>query len=191
LVPRPDSESLIEAVLATVGDRSAPLRLLDLGTGTGCLLLALLSELPMASGIGVDLAPEAALTARRNASALGLAARADFVAGDWATAIIGEFDAIVVNPPYIPSGTIASLAPEVAQYDPRRALDGGPDGLDCYRVLAPEAARLLRKGGFAVFELGAGQAQPVLALMRDVGLMVVAIRRDLAGIERCLVVRRG
>lgn len=190
LVPRPDSETVIEAVLATVGERSAPLRLLDFGTGSGCLLLALLSELPMASGIGVDLAPDAALTARRNASGLGLGARADFVAGDWATAIVGKFDVIVFNPPYIPSGTIALLAPEVAHHDPRRALDGGPDGLDCYRVLAPETARLLRKGGFAAFELGAGQAQPVLALMRDVGLTIIAIRRDLAGIERCLVARR-
>ena len=190
LVPRPDSETVIEAVLATVGERSAPLRLLDFGTGSGCLLLALLSELPMASGLGVDLAPDAALTARRNASGLGLGARADFVAGDWATAIVGKFDVIVFNPPYIPSGTIALLAPEVAHHDPRRALDGGPDGLDCYRVLAPETARLLRKGGFAAFELGAGQAQPVLALMRDVGLTIIAIRRDLAGIERCLVARR-
>jgi len=101
-----------------------------------------------------------------------------------------EFDVIVANPPYIPSGTIALLAPEVALHDPRRALDGGPDGLDCYRVLAPETARLLRKGGFAAFEFGAGQTQPVLTLMRQAGLATVEILRDLAGIERCLVVCR-
>jgi release factor glutamine methyltransferase len=190
LVPRPDSETLVEAVLARIGARGAALRLLDFGTGSGCLLLALLSELPGASGIGVDIAPEAALTARRNAICLGLADRADFVAGTWGTGIIGEFDVIVANPPYVPSGTIALLAPEVALHDPRRALDGGPDGLDSYRVLAPETARLLRKGGFATFELGAGQAQPVLALMRQAGLATVEILRDLAGIERCLVVCR-
>jgi release factor glutamine methyltransferase len=188
LVPRPDSETVIEAVLARIGARDAALRLLDLGTGSGCLLLALLSELPCASGIGVDIAPEAALTARRNAGALGLGARAAFLAGTWATGIVGQFDVIVANPPYIPSGTIAGLTPEVACHDPRRALDGGPDGLDCYRALAPETARLLRKGGVAAFEFGAGQAGPVAALMRDARLAVIDIRRDLAGIERCLLV---
>jgi release factor glutamine methyltransferase len=191
LVPRPDSETVIEAVLARIGARDAALRLLDFGTGSGCLLLALLSELPAAHGIGVDIAPEAALTARRNAISLGSADRADFVAGAWGTGIVGEFDVIVANPPYIPSGTIALLAPEVALHDPRHALDGGPDGLDCYRVLAPETARLLRKGGIAAFELGAGQAGPVAALMRDQRLAVIDIRRDLAGIERCLLVGHG
>jgi release factor glutamine methyltransferase len=191
LVPRPDSETVIEAVLAQIGERGATLRLLDLGTGSGCLLLALLSELPAATGIGVDIAPEAALTARRNAVSLGLASRAGFLAGAWSAAIAGKFDVIVANPPYIESGAIAGLAPEVAFHDPRRALDGGPDGLESYRVLVPETARLLRKGGLAAFELGAGQAQPVAALMRYAGLVTSEIRRDLAGSERCLVVRHG
>jgi release factor glutamine methyltransferase len=191
LVPRPDSETVIEAVLAHIGERGATLRLLDLGTGSGCLLLALLSELPAATGIGVDIAPEAALTARRNAVSLGLAGRAGFLAGAWSAAIAGKFDVIVANPPYIESGAIAGLAPEVAFHDPRRALDGGPDGLESYRALVPETARLLQKGGVAAFELGAGQAQPVAALMRCAGLVISEIRRDLAGTERCLVVRHG
>jgi release factor glutamine methyltransferase len=191
LVPRPDSETVIEAVLTQIGERGAPLRLLDLGTGSGCLLLALLSELPAATGIGVDIAPEAALTAWRNAVLLGLAGRAGFLAGAWSAAIAGKFDVIVANPPYIESGAIAGLAPEVAFHDPRQALDGGPDGLESYRALAPETARLLRKGGVAAFELGAGQGQAVAALMGRAGLLISEIRRDLAGTERCLVVCHG
>lgn len=191
LVPRPDSETLVEAVLAQIGERRAPLRLLDLGTGSGCLLLALLNELPAATGIGVDIAAKAALTAWHNAIALGLAPRAGFLAGSWTTAIVGRFDVIVANPPYIESGAIGELAPEVRQHDPRRALDGGPDGLDSYRALAPGIGRLLRKDGLAAFEFGAGQAQSVAAIMRQAGLAVAETRRDLAGIERCLVLRRS
>jgi release factor glutamine methyltransferase len=191
LVPRPDSETVVEAVLAQIGERGAALRLLDLGTGSGCLLLALLSELPAATGIGVDIVPGAVLTARCNAVSLGLADRAGFVVGVWGAAIAGCFDVIVANPPYIKSGTIAGLAPEVARYDPRCALDGGGDGLDSYRTLAPEMVSLLRDGGVAAFEFGAGQVQSVAALMRHAGLAIVEIRRDLAGVERCLVVRRG
>jgi release factor glutamine methyltransferase len=191
LVPRPDSETVVEAALAHVADRAAPCRILDLGTGTGCLLLAVLSELPSATGIGIDIAPNAARTALRNAVALGLAGRVGFFAGAWAAAIEGRFDVILVNPPYIPSGTIAGLAPEVSRHDPRVALDGGPDGLDAYRVLAPETARLLGDDGIAVFELGAGQAAAVTATMRSAGLTIIEVRRDLAGIERCLVLRRG
>jgi release factor glutamine methyltransferase len=190
LVPRPDSETVVEAVLAHLGDRGAPLRLLDLGTGSGCLLLALLSELPAASGIGIDIAPNAALTARRNAVALGLGNRSDFIAGSWGTALAGRFDIVVANPPYIPSSAIAGLAPEVGRHDPHRALDGGCDGLTAYRALAPEAMCLVREGGLAAFELGVGQAQPVAAIMQGAGLAIVEIRRDLKGIERCLVLRR-
>jgi release factor glutamine methyltransferase len=191
LIPRPDSETLVEAALANISDRSAALRLLDLGTGTGCLLLALLSELPAAIGIGIDLVPNAAVTARRNAVALGLAGRSRFIAGSWGTAIMGRFDVIVANPPYIASAAIAALAPEVAQYDPRVALDGGTDGLDSYLALAPDLLRLLSESGVAVVELGAGQAEPVAAIMRQMGLVTEEICRDLAGIERCLVMRRG
>jgi release factor glutamine methyltransferase len=184
LDPRPESETLVATALAAVADRAAPLRLLDLGTGTGCLLLALLSELPNACGIGVDRAPGAALAARANAAALGLGRRAAFLVGDWGAALAGGFDLVVSNPPYIPSATIATLAPEV-RHDPRRALDGGPDGLDAYRALAPDLARLLR--GTAVLELGAGQARAVAEIMRGQGLDVRGVTPDLAGIERCLV----
>src|SRR5438876_10599901 len=135
LDPRPETETVVTAVLRSIPDRGAPLRFLDLGTGTGCILLALLSEFPAATGFGVDIAADAAITARRNAGALGLAGRAHFVAGDWTAAVSGEFDAIVSNPPYIARNRLADLPREVARYDPRRALDGGPDGLRAYRSL--------------------------------------------------------
>jgi release factor glutamine methyltransferase len=190
LVPRPDSETLIEAALAGMPDRTAPLRILDLGTGTGCLLLALLSELPAASGIGVDIAPGAAKTARDNAVALGLADRASFLVGSWGDAISKGFDVILANPPYIESGSIAGLAPEVAHHEPRPALDGGADGLSCYRLLAPETARLLNETGIASFEIGASQAADVAEVMREAGLDVYKVCNDLAGIERCILVRK-
>jgi release factor glutamine methyltransferase len=186
LEPRPDSEALVEAALATVGDRAAPLRLLDLGTGTGCLLLALLLELPRAVGVGIDRASGAAATARRNAAALGLASRARFVVGDWAAPLAGPFDLIVANPPYIPSAEIASLAPEVTRCDPPAALDGGADGLDCYRAIAPEMGRLLAAGGHAALEIGLAQGAAVRGIMEAAGLAFVASRSDLSGTERCL-----
>jgi release factor glutamine methyltransferase len=190
LDPRPDSETLIEAALERLSDRRAPLRLLDLGTGSGCLLLALLSELDNAFGIGVDLLPGAAATARRNAASLGLAERAVFAVGHWGKALAGPMDVILANPPYICSESIDSLAPEVARFEPRAALDGGGDGLDAYRALAGETKRLLRPDGIALFELGAGQATAVAALMAEVGLRPEGTRRDLAGIDRVLVVTR-
>jgi release factor glutamine methyltransferase len=188
LDPRPETETLVAAALDAVPDRAAPLRLLDLGTGTGCLLLALLSELPNAWGIGVDRAVGAAARARANAATLGLGRRAVFLAADWGAALDGRFDLIVSNPPYIPSGDIASLAPEVRR-DPRPALDGGADGLGAYRALAPDLARLL--GGTAVLELGAGQARAVTGIMRSAGLDIRGVHPDLAGIERCLALAPG
>ena len=190
LVPRPDSETLIEAVVAALPQRNAPLRILDFGTGTGCLLLALLSEYPAASGLGVDIMPGAVATARANAGALGLGRRAVFLVGSWGAAVCGAFDVIVANPPYIAGAAIAALAPEVARHEPRRALDGGADGLDAYRALMPEARRLLHPGGIAAFELGAGQQAAVAAIVEAAGLVIAAIRYDLAGIARCLVLRR-
>jgi len=187
LDPRPDSETLIEAALDLLPDRSAPLRVLDFGTGTGCLLLALLSELPNATGVGVDLLPGAVETARRNAVRLALGHRARFRQGDWDREIAGPVDVILANPPYIPSQEISSLAPEVAAFEPAAALDGGADGLDAYRLLAPAAGRLLGPGGIACFELGFGQSGAVMALLAKSGLTTKAIRRDLSGIERCLV----
>ncbi|HYE50263.1 MAG TPA: HemK/PrmC family methyltransferase, partial [Azospirillaceae bacterium] len=168
----------------------APLRLLDLGTGSGCILLALLSELPAARGVGVDLSPAAAAAARRNADRLGLGGRAAFLAGDWATALGGGgFDVVVSNPPYIPDADIPGLAPEVTRHDPLLALAGGADGLDCYRALAPELPRLLRPGGLAAVEHGAGQGAAVAALFAATGLMAVERLDDLGGHDRVVVAR--
>jgi len=188
LDPRPDSETLIEAALAALPDRERPYRVLDFGTGTGCLLLALLAELPNAWGLGIDNAPGAVAVARRNAAALGLGRRASFVAGSWGGAVAGAWDVVLANPPYIPSGEIERLMPEVARFEPRRALDGGLDGLDAYRALAPEIRRLLAPEGIAALELGAGQAAAVQTIMEGEGLAVRTFRPDLSGIDRCLVV---
>jgi release factor glutamine methyltransferase len=190
LDPRPDSETVIEAALAHLPDRRAPLRLVDFGTGTGCLLLALLSELPNATGLGIDILPGAVEIARRNAASLGLSARAQFRLGDWDRGIVGEADVILANPPYIPSQEVPSLAPEVADFEPLIALDGGPDGLVAYRALAPAVQRLLTQGGLACLELGAGQAVSVAGILSESGLTINEIRRDLSGVERCLVATR-
>jgi release factor glutamine methyltransferase len=188
LVPRPETETVVEAALAAIdagGPRTRALRVADLGTGSGALLLALLTELPKATGIGTDVSEAALATARGNAIRLGLGARAYFVACDFGTALPGGFDLIVANPPYVASGDIASLAPEVRQ-DPRRALDGGVDGLAAYRAIAADARRLLAPGGHLVVELGAGQGDHVAALLRRQGLAVAPARHDLAGIPRAL-----
>jgi release factor glutamine methyltransferase len=187
LDPRADSETVVEAVLETVADRTRPLRLLDFGTGTGCLLLSLLSELPNATGLGIDRSEAALEVARRNAQSLGMAQRTEFRRGDWGRGLDGLFDVIVSNPPYIPDEDVAGLAPEVAAFEPRGALAGGPDGLDCYRTLIPDAARLLRPGGLLALEVGLGQAAPVGELVLQQGLRFQGARRDLAGIERCVL----
>jgi len=184
LIPRPDSETLIEAMLTS---RIQPRRILDLGTGTGCLLLAALSEFPESQGIGVDLVPGAAALARRNAARNGLAARACFFAGNWADSLTGRFDLILSNPPYIEALAIAALMPEVALHEPANALDGGPDGLDAYRAILAELPRLLAPCGLAVLELGIGQAAPVSALARGQGLAVADLRADLGGVPRAMI----
>jgi release factor glutamine methyltransferase len=189
LIPRPDSETLIEAVLDTLGDPTAPRRILDLGTGSGCLLLALLSELPGGFGVGVDSSAPALAIARRNAARLGLADRAAFVSGSWGAALAGRFEVIVVNPPYVAESDAPRMQPEVARYEPPHALFAGPDGLDAYRALAPDLARLLTDGGIAAVELGAGQAEPVARAMAEAGLAEASRHTDLAGIERCAVFR--
>ncbi|HEX7969785.1 MAG TPA: peptide chain release factor N(5)-glutamine methyltransferase, partial [Stellaceae bacterium] len=188
LDPRPDSETLIEAALALLPDRAAPLRVLDFGTGSGCLMLALLSELPNAIGIGIDILPGAAATARRNAAALGLADRAFFAAARWGETISGQADVILANPPYISSTEIETLAPEVTRFEPRCALDGGGDGLAAYRDLALATRRLLAPRGIALFEVGAGQAAAVTALLAETGLALRTVKCDLSGIARCIVV---
>ncbi len=187
LDPRPDSETLIEAALAAIPDRDAGLDILDLGTGTGCLLLALLSELPNASGLGIDISDAALAVAGENAAGLGLAHRAVFRRGDWGRGITGRFDVIVANPPYICRDDIALLQPEIAQFEPTVALDGGVDGLDCYRVLSDDLARLLAPHGFAAVEIGEGQDTEIKRIFLESGLEIRNLRHDLSDIARCLV----
>lgn len=189
LDPRPETETVVEAVLARVKDRRLPYRILDLGAGSGCLMLALLSELPEATGVGVDRAAGAAIAARKNAVTLGLVERTGFVVGDWAAAIAGRFDIVVANPPYIATAAIAGLAPEVRDFDPHLALDGGADGLDGYRAIAAALPRLLAAGGLFAAELGAGQAAAVAAILEGAGLAVEGVENDLAGIARCILAR--
>ncbi len=189
LVPRPETETVVEAALdAVVADalQMEKLRILDIGTGSGALLLALLSELPNAVGIGTDISMAALQVARANAERNDLAGRCTFVACDIAAGLQGPFDLIVSNPPYVARGDIASLAPEVRDYDPALALDGGADGLDAYRAIAAQAHRLLAPGGRLIVELGAGQEAAVRALFTKAGLAVAAARDDLAGIPRAL-----
>ena len=190
LVPRPETETVVEAALAVIARETLQmkrLRLLDIGTGSGALLLALLSELRNAVGIATDISAAALAVARANAERNGLAARCTFVACDIAAGVQGPFDLVVSNPPYVAHGDIASLAPEVRDYDPALALDGGTDGLDGYRAIAAEARRLLASNGKLVVELGAGQERAVRALFTKAGLTVTAVRNDLAGIPRALV----
>ena len=187
LIPRPDSETLIEAALAAWPDRTAVRHVLDLGTGTGCLLLAALTAFAAAHGIGVDLSPAAAALARRNAVALGLDQHAGFFAGDWAAALDARFDLVLCNPPYIAGPDLAGLMPEVAAYEPRAALDGGADGLGAYRAILAALPALLAPNGVAVLELGAGQAPAVVALARP--CFTTALRPDLSGQDRALILR--
>jgi release factor glutamine methyltransferase len=190
LDPRPDSETLIEAALAALGDRDRAYRVLDFGTGSGCLLLAMLSEVPNATGTGIDLAEGALETARRNAAALGLKGRASFVCGNWGDGLSGRWDVILANPPYIAADEVDRLPPEVARFEPRQALDGGADGLEAYRALAPAILRLLAPAGVAVIEVGFGQAHKATRIMAAAGLALRAVRHDLSRVDRCLVLGR-
>lgn len=191
LIPRGDSETLIDAALAAFPDRAAMRSLLDLGTGTGCLLLAALSEFPQAFGIGIDRMPAAAELARRNAAALGFASRTAFVVADWAEPLSGaRFDMVLSNPPYIPTADLAGLMPEVAIHEPASALDGGKDGLDAYRRIVEALPSLLAPGGVAILELGIDQDQSVPALAAANGFSA-DLRNDLADIPRALILRQA
>jgi release factor glutamine methyltransferase len=193
-VPRPDTETVVELALEMLRDAHAAnqaLRIADIGTGSGAILLALLSELPDAYGIGTDISAAALQTAHSNAVDLGLADRALFITCDYATGLSGQFDLIVSNPPYVRSAEIAGLAPEVRDHDPQRALDGGADGFDAYRALVPQAAKLLAPGGILVVEVGAGQSTEVAQLMAAAGLMLGGgPKADLAGVDRAVAGRR-
>jgi len=189
LVPRPETETVVEAALDALtrdGLRKEKLRVLDIGTGSGALLLALLTELPNATGTGTDISAAALDVAHANAERNGLASRCTFVACDIAAGVAGPFDLIVSNPPYVARGDIASLAPEVRDYDPALALDGGADGLDGYRAIAADARRLLAPGGRLIVELGMGQEPAVRTLFTKAGLTAGTARNDLAGIARAL-----
>jgi release factor glutamine methyltransferase len=194
LVPRPDTETVVEMaleILRAEARANQPLRIADLGTGTGAILLALLSELPRATGVGTDISPDALQTAGGNAARLKLSDRASFIACDYADGLSGAFDLIVSNPPYIRSADIDGLAVEVRGYDPRTALDGGADGLDAYRALIPQAARCLAPGAALVVEAGEGQSSDIEALMTAAGLTTAGPpRADLAGIRRAVAGRK-
>ncbi|WP_454812521.1 peptide chain release factor N(5)-glutamine methyltransferase [Labrys neptuniae] len=190
LSPRPDTETIVETCLALLPERDVTYRLLDLGTGTGAILIALLHERPRASGIGIDCSADALAVAALNAADNGVADRAQFQPRNWTEGLEDKFDLIVSNPPYIPSADIAGLEPEVRQHDPLLALDGGTDGLDAYRAIVADAPRLLRPGGLLVFELGIGQEDAVAALMRQAGFeMIGPARKDLGGVARALAGR--
>lgn len=188
LVPRADTETVVEAaleLLRAAGDPLEPLRIADIGTGSGAILLALLHELPTATGIGVDISSGALRTAKANAERLGLGERSAFIECDYCERLAGPFDLIVSNPPYIVRGDIDGLAREVREYDPRRALDGGSDGLVAYRAMARDIAGLLEPGGAFALEVGQGQADDVSELMQAAGLHTIRPHRhDLAGIPR-------
>jgi release factor glutamine methyltransferase len=194
LVPRPDTETIVEAALEILRaqyHRDRTLRIADIGTGSGAILLALLSESPNAWGVGTDISEAALQTAKANARQLGFAPRTAFVAGDYAAALSGAFDLIVSNPPYIRSADIDALAAEVRDHDPRRALDGGADGLDAYRLIAPQAARLLAPGGSLVLEVGHDQCDQVAQLLTIAGLNLPREpKADLAGIRRAVTGRK-
>ena len=193
LVPRPDTETVVELALEIWRSehRGEPQRIADIGTGSGAILLALLFEWREATGVGTDLSSAALQTASDNARRLGFAPRAAFVSCNYTAALSGVFDLIVSNPPYIRSADIAELDREVREYDPRDALDGGVDGLDAYRAIVPEAARLLAPGGTLIVEAGCGQSGPISQLMSASGLMPVhSPKADLAGIPRAISGRK-
>ncbi|MEI7874149.1 MAG: peptide chain release factor N(5)-glutamine methyltransferase [Alphaproteobacteria bacterium] len=189
LVPRPDSETLIEAALALIPGRAEPWRILDLGVGSGCLLLTLLREFPNARGVGMDASAAALAVAEANAEALGVASRLRLVEGDWrqpgwVERLAGPFDLLVSNPPYVETAAIAGLMPDVARFEPHLALDGGPDGLVAYRAISGEAARLVVPGGRVLIEAGEGQAAEISALLSTEGFVPGRPWKDLGGIDR-------
>lgn len=190
LEPRDDSETLVRTALDLAGDRAAARTILDLGTGSGCLLVALLWEWTSARGLGVDRSPGALAMARCNAAASAVSERAWFVAADWGATLAGRFDVIVSNPPYIATADLALLEVEVREHDPHLALDGGSDGLAAYRAVLPEAARLLAPGGLVAVEIGQGQEEPVARIGRAAGLELRRVAADLSGIVRVLAFAR-
>jgi release factor glutamine methyltransferase len=191
LTPRPDTETVLDVVLKDFPER-APWSVLDLGVGSGAILLAILAERPAAKGVGTDLSDDAIAVARDNAAALGLGGRAAFLRGDWTQGLAdASFDLVVSNPPYIASEVIETLEPEVRDYEPRLALDGGPDGLAAYRALVPEILRVLKPGGRFAVEIGYDQKDAVEALFREAGAANVRTIKDLADRDRVVAGARN
>lgn len=190
LDPRPDSETLISAALKSIGEERRDYMIADFGTGSGCLLLAILMERPKAWGLGIDYSYASVHQASVNARNLELKDRTEFLVGDWGNSLTGHFDLILTNPPYIATAEVKNLAPEVRDHDPKLSLDGGEDGLCAYRILAPQLHRLLKPTGRAVLECGFEQASQVSNILNSAGLRVLKTHRDLAGNERCLSVSK-
>ena len=193
LIPRPDSETLVEAALKRANlllGQNEDLTILDIGTGTACLLISLLRELPTAFGIGVDISKEALQVANKNAEIHGVKNRTQFINSDWCKNINGKFDLIISNPPYIASSDEPSLMPDVALYEPHYALFSGVDGLDSYRELSAQIGGKLNQGGFALFEVGDGQAETVSLMLSENGFRVDEIKKDLSGIKRCVIAQK-
>ncbi|MCA0370194.1 MAG: peptide chain release factor N(5)-glutamine methyltransferase [Proteobacteria bacterium] len=190
LDPRPDSETLVEAVLARA-PQDAPSRIVDFGTGSGCLLISILSERPNLTGVGVDISQGALDVAARNARACGVEARTTFVCTDWDAGVSGPFDIIISNPPYIPHQDVGALAADVKNFDPLGALTPGASGLEAYARLSQACARLLSPHGFCAMEIGQGQEKDVGALFASQGLHLVSQHKDLQGIMRCLVFEKA
>ncbi len=194
LVPRPDSETVIEAAVALLADRQRPWRILDLGLGSGCLLLTLLREFPAARGVGLEVSEAALAVARANATALQVEDRAALLLGDWRQPgwrdpLGGPFDLLVSNPPYIEADAITGLMPEVSRFEPRLALDGGLDGLAAYRAIAADAPRLVAPGGRVLLEVGEGQAPEIYRIFQSTGFTPEAPWKDLGGIDRVVSLR--
>jgi release factor glutamine methyltransferase len=188
LVPRPETETLIEEALRVIPDKSAPLAIADLGTGSGALLIAALKEFPRTAGLGLDSSPDALSYAKRNVFAHDLSERAKLRLDDWTAAPDDSFDLVFSNPPYIPEAEIQGLDPEVSRFEPRAALNGGPDGLEAYRSLAGHLPRMLKKGGRAILEIGAGQR--VEPIFQGSGLRLVRTTPDLGGIPRAVLLEK-
>jgi release factor glutamine methyltransferase len=192
LDPRPDTETVVDGALEVLVERQGEaLSILDLGTGSGALLCALLDVFPQAQGLGVDISKEACAVARENLSRCDLAPRGQVRQGSWEAGLPGLYDLVVSNPPYIESAALAGLDPEVRLYDPPLALDGGPDGLTAYRDICALLPALVAPGGFAIFEVGQGQAEAVATLLTSQGFREVRAQRDLAGVERAVMGQRA
>jgi release factor glutamine methyltransferase len=187
LIPRPDSEILVEAVLATIVDKMAPLNILDLGTGSGCLLLALLSELPHTLGVGVDISPTACKIAKQNGKNLGLHNRAKFYQGDWLNGIENTFDIIVTNPPYIADSQILLLERDVKDFEPHIALSGGLDGLVAYKKILKQCTKHLNIGGLLAVEIGVNQLSDIQIILANNKFKLISIHSDFGNIDRCIL----